>query len=54
MVLEPMATMRTAAHNLLRLAGLMSLWAGMQVVMEHITSLLAIAMRQPDQTVRKR
>ena len=42
-----MATLRTAALNLLRLAGFQSIRAGMQAVMHDITALLAMAMRQP-------
>jgi hypothetical protein len=45
-----MATLRTAALNLLRLAGFQSIRAGMQAVMRAITALLAMARRrlQPD------
>jgi hypothetical protein len=42
-----MATLRTAALNLLRLAGFLSIGAGMQAVMRDITTLLAMALRQP-------
>jgi hypothetical protein len=42
-----MATLRTAALNLLRLSGFQSIRAGMQPVMHDITALLAMAMRQP-------
>jgi hypothetical protein len=42
-----MATLRTAAMNLLRLAGFRSIRAGLQAVMHDITALLAMAMRQP-------
>ena len=42
-----MATLRTAALNLLRLAGFRSVCAGMQAVMHDITALLAMARRQP-------
>ncbi len=42
-----MATLRTAAMNLLRLAGCRSIRAGMQAVMHDITALLAMARRQP-------
>jgi len=42
-----MATLRTAALNLLRLSGFQSIRAGMQTVMHDITALLAMAMRQP-------
>ena len=43
-----MATLRTAALNLLRLAGFQSIRTGMQAVMHDITALLAMAMRQPN------
>ena len=43
-----MATLRTAALNLLRMAGFQSIRAGMQAVMHDITALLAMATRQPD------
>jgi hypothetical protein len=42
-----MATLRTAALNLLRLAGFQSIRAGLQAVMNYITALLAMARRQP-------
>jgi hypothetical protein len=42
-----MATLRTAAMNLLRLAGFQSIRAGIQAVMHDITPLLAMARRQP-------
>jgi hypothetical protein len=42
-----LATLRTAALNLLRLAGFRSNRAGLQAVMHDITALLAIARRQP-------
>ena len=42
-----LACLRTAALNLLRLAGFQSIRAGMQAVMHDITALLAMAMRQP-------
>ena len=42
-----MATLRTAAMNLLRLAGFRSIRAGMQAVMHDITALLTLARRQP-------
>ncbi len=42
------ATLRTAALNLLRLAGFQSDRTGMQVVMHDITALLEMAMRQPE------
>ena len=42
-----MATLRTAALTLLRLAGFQLIRAGMQAVMHDITALLAMAMRQP-------
>ena len=41
-----MATLRTAAMNLLRLAGFRSIRAGMQAVMHDITALLALVRRQ--------
>jgi hypothetical protein len=41
-----MATLRTAALNLLRLAGFQSIRAGMQEVMHDITTLLQMAMRR--------
>ncbi|MCP9841748.1 transposase [Synechococcus sp. J7-Johnson] len=44
-----MATLRTAALNLLRLAGFQSIRAGMQAVTHDITALLAMARRQPNQ-----
>ena len=43
-----MATLRTAALNLLRLKGFQSIRAGMQAVMHDITALLAMAMRRPE------
>jgi predicted transposase YbfD/YdcC len=42
-----LATLRTAALNLLRLAGFRSIRAGLQAVMHDITALLAMARRQP-------
>ena len=42
-----MATLRTAALNLLRLAGFRSIRAGLQAVMHDITALLAMVRRQP-------
>jgi hypothetical protein len=42
-----MASMRTAALNLLRLAGFQSIRSGMQAVMHDITALLAMARQQP-------
>jgi len=42
-----MATLRTAALNLLRLAGYQSTRAGIQAVMHDITALLAMVKRQP-------
>jgi hypothetical protein len=42
-----LATLHTAALNLLRLAGFRSIRARMQAVMHDITTLLAMAMRQP-------
>ena len=41
------ATLRTAALNLVRLAGFQSIRAGMQAVMQEITGLLAMARRRP-------
>ena len=43
-----MATLRTAALNLLRLTGFQSIRAGMQAVMHDITALLTMAKRQPE------
>ena len=43
-----MATLRTAALNLLRLGGFQSIRAGMQAVMHDIRVLLAMAMRRPE------
>jgi hypothetical protein len=43
-----MATLRTAALNLLPLAGFRSIRAGLQEVMNDITVLLAMARRQPE------
>jgi hypothetical protein len=43
-----LATLRTAALNLLRLAGFQSIRAGMQAVMHDITTLLEMALRQPE------
>ena len=43
-----MATLRTAAMNLLRLAGFGSIREGLQAVMHDITALLAMARRQPE------
>ena len=45
-----MATLRTAAMNLLRLAGFRSIRNGLQAVMHDITALLAMARRQPQST----
>ena len=42
-----MGTLRTAAMNLLRLAGFQSIRAGMQAEMHDIKVLLAMARRQP-------
>jgi predicted transposase YbfD/YdcC len=42
-----MATLRTAATNLLRLAGFRSIRAGLQAVMHDITALLAMVRRRP-------
>ena len=43
-----MATLRTAALNLLRLAGFRSIRTGLQAVMHDITVLLAMARRRPE------
>jgi hypothetical protein len=43
-----MATLRTAALNLLRLAGFQSIGTGMQEVMHAITALLAMVTRSPN------
>jgi predicted transposase YbfD/YdcC len=43
-----MATLRSAALNLLRLAGFQSIRAGLQAVMHDITALLAMARRRPE------
>ena len=45
-----MATLRTAALNLLRQAGFLSIRTGMQMVMHDITALLAMVMskQQPN------
>ena len=43
-----MATLRTAALNLLRLAGFQSIRAGLQAVMHDITALLAMARHRPE------
>ncbi len=43
-----MATLRTAALNLLRLAGFRAIRVGLQAVMHDITALLAMARRQPE------
>jgi len=42
-----LATLRTAALNLLRLHGFQSIRTGLQAVCHNITELLAIARRQP-------
>jgi hypothetical protein len=42
-----MATPRTSALNLLRFAGFQSIRSGMQVVMQDVTALLAIARYLP-------
>jgi hypothetical protein len=42
-----MATLRTAALNLLRLAGFQSIRAGMKAVMHDITALLSMVRRRP-------
>ena len=43
-----MATLLTAALNLLRVAGFQSIGAGRQAEMHDITALLEMAMRQPE------
>jgi hypothetical protein len=43
-----MATLRTASLNLLRLDGFQSIRAGLEAVMHDNTTLLAMAMRQPE------
>jgi hypothetical protein len=43
-----MATLRTAAMNLLRLAGFRSIPAGLQAVMHDIKALLAMVQRRPE------
>ncbi len=43
-----LATLRTAALNLLRLAGFRSIRAGLQAVIHDITALLAMARRRPE------
>jgi len=43
-----MATLRTAAMNLLRFAGFGSIREGLQAVMHDIKALLAMARRQPE------
>jgi hypothetical protein len=43
-----MAALRTAALNLLRLAGFDSIMAGRQMVMYDITTLLTMVLQQPD------
>jgi predicted transposase YbfD/YdcC len=45
-----MATLRTAALNLLRLTGFGSIREGLQAVMHDITALLAMARQQPEPT----
>jgi hypothetical protein len=47
-----MATLRTAAMNLLRLAGFRSIRTGLQAVMHDITALLGMARRQPQPNLR--
>jgi hypothetical protein len=42
-----LAALRTAALNLLRLAGFNSIREGLHAVMHDVTALLAMAMRQP-------
>jgi predicted transposase YbfD/YdcC len=49
-----MATLRTAALNLLRLAGFHSIRTGLQAVMHDITALLAMARRPPELTPPQR
>jgi len=48
-----LATLRTAALNLLRLAGFDSIRVGLHAVMHDIRALLAMAMRQPRETKLK-
>ncbi|MEB3349942.1 MAG: hypothetical protein VKO00_07985 [Cyanobacteriota bacterium] len=48
-----MATLMSAALNLLRLAGFQSIRAGMQAVMHDITALLAMVLRQPRHPLMK-
>jgi len=43
-----MVTLRTAALNLLRLAGFQSIRIGMQAVMHDISALLAMVMSRPN------
>jgi hypothetical protein len=43
-----MATLRTAALNLLRMEGFRSIRSGLQAVMHDIAALLAMARRQPE------
>jgi len=43
-----MASLRTAALNLLRLDGFQSIRSGLQAVSHDITALLAMARRQPE------
>ena len=43
-----MATLRTAAMNVLQLAGFASIREGLQAVMHDITALLALARRKPE------
>jgi len=43
-----MATVRTAALNLLRVAGFQSIRAGLQAVMHDISALLAMGRRRPE------
>ena len=45
-----MATLRTAAMNLLRLAGIRSIRTGLQAVMHDVTALLTMAQRRPEPT----
>ena len=45
-----MATLRTAAMNLLRLAGFRPIRTGLRAVMHDITALLTMAQRRPEPT----
>ena len=46
-----LASLRTAALNLLRVGGFQSIRAGMQPVMHDVTALLATARRQPQPAI---